>query len=135
LPVFSSASGTAGQSTIALVDADPRLAMEHPRLEILIGPSVDRTLLDAILGSGPSLRGCDDVLPTNSLERATSDVLGGVALLAMIRTSRSTDTPEATALAVRVRAAIAQLVGAQRNDGGWTQTHPTGSFRVERLGP
>ena len=120
LPVFSSASGTAGQSTIALVDADPRLAMEHPRLEILIGPSVDRTLLDAVLGSGPALRGCDDVLPTNSLERATSDVLGGVALLAMIRTSRSTDTPEATALAVRVRASIAQLVGAARNDGGWS---------------
>ena len=120
LPVFSSASGTAGQSTIALADADPRLAMEHPRLEILIGPSVDRTLLDAVLGSGIALRGCDDVLPTNSLERATSDVSGGVALLAMIRTSRSTDTPEATALAVRVRAAIAQLIGAERNDGGWS---------------
>ena len=120
LPVFSSASGTAGQSTIALVDADPRLAMEHPRLEILIGPSVNRTLLDTVLGSGPSLRGCDDVLPTNSLERATSDVLGGVALLAMIRTSRSTDTPEATALAVRVRVAIAQTCRRSANDGGWS---------------
>ena len=120
LPVFSTASGTAGQSTIAFVDADARLAMENPRLEILIGPSVDRTLLDAVLGSGLFLRGCDDVLPTNSLERANSDVLGGVALLAMVHTSRNTDSPEATALAVRVRGALAQLVAAQREDGGWS---------------
>ncbi len=120
LPVFSTASGTAGQSTIAFVDADARLAMENPRLEILIGPSVDRTLLDSVLGSGLFLRGCEDVLPTNSLERANSDVLGGVALLAMVHTSRNTDSPEATALAVRVRGALAQLVAAQREDGGWS---------------
>ncbi len=120
LTVFSTASGTAGQSTIAFVDADRRLPMENPTLEILIGPSVDRMLLEAILGGSPIVRGCETVLPTNSLERASSDILGGVGLLAMVRTSRTTETPEATALAVRIRAAVAQLVAAQRDDGGWS---------------
>jgi alpha-2-macroglobulin len=120
LATYATASGTAGQSTVAFIAADSRVPMEHPQLEILIGPSVDRTLLEAILGAGFEPRGCERVLPTNALEKATSDILGGLGLIAMVRTSRTTETPEVTALATRVRAAVAQLVSAQRDDGGWS---------------
>ncbi|MGH7202705.1 MAG: alpha-2-macroglobulin family protein, partial [Planctomycetaceae bacterium] len=80
LPVFATASGTSGQSTIALVEHDQRLAVEQPEMEILIGPSVNRALLDAVLGGASALsdRGWS---PGSGTERAVSDVLGGVALL------------------------------------------------------
>ncbi len=120
LATYSTASGTAGQSTIAFIAADSRVSMENPKLEILIGPSVDRTLLDAILGSGLEPRGCERVLPTNTLDKATSDILGGLGLMAMVHASRNTETPDGTALAIRIRSAVAQLISAQRDDGGWS---------------
>jgi len=119
LPVYATASGVAAQSTIGFVQFDPALAAESPALEILIGPSVNRSLLDAVLGGTPEvLLGCG--MPTNSLERAASDILGGVALLEMIGATRQSDTPEAQALSGKITSAIAQLVSAQRDDGGWT---------------
>lgn len=120
LPVYATASGVAAQSTIGFVQFDPVLAgAENPSLEILIGPSVNRSLLDAVLGGTPEvLLGCG--MPTNSLERASSDILGGVALLEMIGATRQSDTPEAQALSGKITSAIAQLVSAQRDDGGWT---------------
>lgn len=120
LPVYATASGVAAQSTIGFVQFDQVLAAaENPSLEILIGPSVNRSLLDAVLGGTPEvLLGCG--MPTNSLERASSDILGGVALLEMIGATRQSDTPEAQALSGKITSAIAQLVSAQRDDGGWT---------------
>jgi alpha-2-macroglobulin len=120
LVTYSTASGTAGQSTIAFIAAESPVSMENPKLEILIGPSVDRTLLEAILGSGFEPRDCERVLPTNALEKATTDILGGVGLMALVHASRNTETPEATAVAVHIRSAVAQLISAQRDDGGWS---------------
>lgn len=119
MPVYASSSGTAAQSTLAHVAFQKDLAVEDRRLELVIGPSVNRALLDAVLTSGlvPAER-CD--LPSNGLERAVSDVLGGVALLEMIGETRDAGTPQGQALVGKVSAGVALLVSSQRDDGGWS---------------
>lgn len=119
MPVFATRSGSSAQSTIVLIDHDDRLDVQQPRMEILIGSSLDRTLLDAVLGSG-SASFCEMAALGSGIERSVSDVLGGVALLKMTGASRSTDTPEAQALAGRIASQVAGLVSSQRNDGGWS---------------
>ncbi len=122
-PIFATASGTAAQNTSVIIQHPAGLAVENPRLELVIGPSVNRTLLDAVLGSGASLyeRSLSGAANLSSgIERATSDCLGGVSLLKMIGASRTTDTPEAQALAGKIASSISQLVSSQRDDGGWS---------------
>ena len=119
LPVYATASGQSSQSTIAFLSFDEAIEAESPVLELLIGPGINRALLDAVLGGGyfPVER-C--AIPVSGIERSVSDVLGGVALLEMVGGSRDEGTPEAEALAGRIAAAIAQLVSSQREDGAWS---------------
>ncbi|MEO1999835.1 MAG: MG2 domain-containing protein, partial [Planctomycetaceae bacterium] len=120
VPVFATASGSANQSTIAFVEHDQGLPVHNSELEILVGPSVNRTLLDAVLGGGISRYESSLMTPRSGFERSISDVLGGVALLTMIGQTRQTDSPDALALAGRVTGALSQIVSSQRDDGGWS---------------
>ena len=120
IPVFATASGSAAQSTIAFVNHDSGLPVQNPELEILVGPSVNRTLLDAVVGTSINRFDSSAALPHSGFERAISDTLGGVSLLKMIGQTREAETPEAQALSGRVQAAISQIVSSQRDDGGWS---------------
>ncbi|MCH7988231.1 MAG: tetratricopeptide repeat protein [Planctomycetes bacterium] len=133
MPVFATKSGSSNQSTIVFIEHNKKLAVEGPELEILIGPSINRTLLDAVLGGGISICEPAHILPSNRIERAISDVLGGVALLKMIGGSRSADTPEAEALSGRVQSAVSLLVSSQRDDGGWSWSGQPGAGRPHRF--
>ncbi|GAA4459983.1 tetratricopeptide repeat protein [Novipirellula rosea] len=119
-PVFQTASGTSSQNTVALIGLDKDQPTESSSLEILIGPSVNRSLLESVLGSSPNpLFNCG--LPSASpIERAISDAMGGTALLKMIGQSRDSNTPEGQALSGRVASAVTQLVSAARDQGGWS---------------
>ncbi len=122
-PVFATASGTSAQNTSVIIQHAAGLAVENPQLELLIGPSVNRTLLDAVLGGGVSLYDRAPASPaslSSDIERAISDAIGGVALLKMIEASRTAETPEAQALAGKITSAISLLVSSQRDDGGWS---------------
>ncbi|GAA5509961.1 tetratricopeptide repeat protein [Novipirellula caenicola] len=119
-PVFQVASGTSSQSTVALLELNKDQSAESSSLEIVIGPSVNRSLLESVLGThlNPLYR-CG--LPAASpIERAISDAMGGSALLRMIGHTRDSDTPEGHALASRVAAAVTQLVSSAREQGGWS---------------
>ncbi len=135
VPVFATASGTSAQNTSVIIQHAGGLAVENPQLELLIGPSVNRTLLDAVLGGTVSLY---DRAPmgaghlTSDVERAISDALGGVSLLKMIGASRTTDTPEAQALSGKITSAISVLVSGQRDDGGWSWGGRPTSERSDR---
>ena len=120
MDVFASTSGSAAQSTIAFVEHDKALTVQDSKLEIVIGPSINRTLLDAVLSADLSIF-CSNssVLAGNELERNISDVLGGVSLLETIRKARSADSPETQALSGQIQSAVLQLVAGQRDDGGW----------------
>jgi uncharacterized protein YfaS (alpha-2-macroglobulin family)/tetratricopeptide (TPR) repeat protein len=119
MDVFATAAGRAAQNTIAFVEFDAKLNVQRPRLEIVLGPSVNRTLLDAVLGSNPLACELTFPSPRGGLERAVSDVLGGVVLLKTIRESAAPDSPEAQTLAARINGGVAQLVSSQREDGSW----------------
>lgn len=129
MPVYATSSGTSAQNTSFQIQHPAGLAVENPALEILIGPSVNRTLLDAVLGASVGIYDRHIPQPSSHLERSISDVLGGVALLKMIGQSRTTDTPEAQALAGRVTGGVSLLISSQREDGGWTWS---GKLEAER---
>lgn len=119
-PVFATSSGTASQSTLTFVKFGDGLSPQNPALEIVIGPSVNRSLLDAVLGQdGISVLRCG-IEPGSHTDRSVSDILGGVALLKMLGNSRDADSPDAQALSSRIVGAVSQLVASQREDGAWS---------------
>ena len=132
LPVFATAGGSAAQNTLAFIGHDKKLAVEDRHLEIVIGPSINRTLLDAVLGSGLTAFDSSAFLPHSGLERAVSDVIGGIGLLKMTGGSRTADTPEAQTLSGRIQAAVGQLVSAQRDDGGWSWSGRPAASKSDR---
>ncbi|TWU06037.1 tetratricopeptide repeat protein [Stieleria varia] len=119
LPVYQTASGTASQNTLALIDLADISGAQPRSLELLIGGNVNRSLLDSLLG-GP------DLLPlrcaaTSVLRRSASDAMGGVALLEMVRRSIGADSPQATQLGDAISSAVSNLIASQRDDGGWNE--------------
>ncbi|QEG41940.1 tetratricopeptide repeat protein [Roseimaritima ulvae] len=118
-PVYQTASGTSSQSTVALLSFDKNTPAAGASMEIVIGASVNRALLDSVLGddSLPLLR-CG--LPTaRPLERSISDTLGGIALLQMIGGARNSDAPQRQAVAGRISVAVTQMIASQNQHGGW----------------
>ena len=71
----TTASGSTAQNTIVMIDHDKGLPVENPQLEILVGPSINRTLLDAVIGSGASAE-LGTWMPSSGIERQIADVLG-----------------------------------------------------------
>lgn len=120
LPVYATAAGTSAQNTIAIVGFEKDVPVQNPSLEIVVGPTVNRALVDAVLGGGEQILGGAWIMPENRFERSISDVLGGTAVLAMLRNSQTQNSPEAQALSGRVQSGIASLVSSQRDDGGWS---------------
>jgi alpha-2-macroglobulin len=118
-PVFATAGGTAAQSTLSFVEFAEGVPAQGRSLEIRICPSINQSLIDAVLGGRSELLYRCLPLPASEVERAASDILGGVAVLAMIDASRETQTPHARGIAGQITAAIAQLITSQRDDGGW----------------
>ncbi len=119
-PVYETVSGTSSQSTIALIEFDEKVDAKNPSLEILIGSSVDRSLIESVLGGGLfPIQRCG-LLPSSGLERSVSDLLGGVALMKMIGDAQQPDTPEAQAISGRMVSAVSELISAQRDDGAWS---------------
>lgn len=120
LPVFATASGSSSQNTTAYINHPVGVVAENPALELIIGPSVNRALLDAVLSSTAGLYERSFHQPRSDLERAISDVLGGVGLMKMVGQSRTSNTPEAQALAGKIQAGISLITSSQRDDGGWS---------------
>src|SRR5262249_23949437 len=84
VPVFATASGTSAQSTSLSIQHPAGMPVENPKLELIIGPSVNRTLLDAVAGGSSALYEralAGSAGLSSDLERAISDGVGGVALL------------------------------------------------------
>ena len=132
LPVYATAAGTSAQNTIAIVSFGKDTPAENQQMEILVGPTINRALVDAILGSEAPRFGASLAPPGNRFERAISDVLGGTAVLAMLQNSQTKNNPDAEALAGRVRSGIASLVSSQREDGGWSWSGQPGANSSDR---
>ena len=122
LAISSTAGGTATSDATAIISPVTGAASGSRNLEILIGPTPQRSLLEAILG-GPTIRPlCQlNIYQSSSvLDVATSDLLASLALKKeFLKTLRPLDV---TLLESRIRSTVLQLVSCQNTDGTWSWT-------------
>jgi len=121
MPVYATAGGSATSDTTAWVEAPKDMPLQDPALQILIGPTVEQSLLDIVLGPAPPCQ-MEVSRFTAGLESAASDLMASLALQKLVSATREAGGPQAQALDGRVRASIGLLVSAQNDDGGWSWT-------------
>ena len=132
IPVYATAGGTSAQNTSFQIQFPENVKAQQPSLELLIGPSVNRTLLEAVLGGSAGIWERSAYSPHSNIERAVSDLLGGVSLLKMLGQTRHSNVPEARELAGRIQAGLALLISSQREDGGWSWSGVTKAEQPDR---
>jgi uncharacterized protein YfaS (alpha-2-macroglobulin family)/TolA-binding protein len=121
MPVYAAASGSATSDVTAWVEPPAKMDLDHPSLEILIGPTVQRSLMDIVLAPAPWCQ-IEAGRLTTGLETAASDLMAALALQKLLAGTRQAGGPEAQALDAAVRANIGLVVSAQNDDGGWAWT-------------
>jgi hypothetical protein len=121
MPVYAAAAGSATSDVTAWVEPPAGMDLQHPSLEILIGPTVQRSLMDIVLAPAPWCQ-LEAGRWTTGLERAASDLMAALALQKLLTGTRQAGGPEAQALDAAVRANIGLAASAQNDDGGWAWT-------------
>lgn len=119
LPVFAVAGGSAESSVTAFVEEPANMKLDSPRLQVLIGPSVERSLLDVLLAP-PALCQVDVFNVASGIESAASDLMAGLALQQLYKKTRDAAHPQIDAIDARVRSSIGLLVAQQGDDGSWS---------------
>jgi uncharacterized protein YfaS (alpha-2-macroglobulin family)/tetratricopeptide (TPR) repeat protein len=121
MPVFATASGAAQSDATAWLDPPANMKLQAATLQVVVGPSVERSLLDIVLGpSTPVLR--DRIAYTSGIDTTTSDLLAALGLLELMNATREAAGPEISSLDDRIRSALGLLVSSQNDDGGWSWT-------------
>jgi len=121
MPVYATASGSATSDTTAWVEPPKDMVLEAPSLQILIGPTVERSLLDIVLGPAPWCQ-VESSRFASGLDAATSDLMASISLQRLLGAAREAGSPQAQSLDSRVRSSIGLLVSSQLDDGGWSWT-------------
>ena len=121
LPVYAIAAGSAATDTTAWVDAPAGVAEKARTMQIVIGPSIERSLLDVLLGPAPLCQ-VENLRIASGLDSVTSDVMAALALQRLVKGTRDSSGPQSQALDARVRTSVGLLVAAQNDDGGWSWT-------------
>ena len=120
-PVYVTAGGAASGDTTVWVESPKDMPISAPALQILIGPTVERSLLDVLFAPAPWCQ-IETLNYASGLERSTSDLMAALALQKLIGATREASGPQSQSIDSRVRSSISQLVSAQRSDGGWSWT-------------
>jgi len=132
MPVFATASGTATSDITAWVEAPQKMPLQSPSLQILVGPTVERSLLDIVLGPAPPCQIAAGRI-ASGLETTSSDLMASLGLQKLLGATngrgfmggtggRGFVAPQAQALDARVRSSVSLLVSSQNDDGGWSWT-------------
>ncbi|HEX7375938.1 MAG TPA: tetratricopeptide repeat protein, partial [Pirellulales bacterium] len=118
MPVFAAAGGSATSDTTAFVESPAGMTLESPTLEVIVGPNVEQSLLDALLAPAPLCQ-LDSIRLASGIETATSDLMAALGLQRLLGATRQAGTPQAKALDARIRSSLSLLVSSQNDDGGW----------------
>ncbi|MDA1267429.1 MAG: hypothetical protein O2816_20300, partial [Planctomycetota bacterium] len=115
LELMDSASGSIADASTLWLELPDGRRYDHRRLELHIGPSVDRVLIEEALGQSP--------FPTRKLggtshAAVASDLVGTCAVLRSMQSSGG-EQPEYAELRSRAAGLLASLAAAQSGDGGW----------------
>ncbi len=132
MEVFATASGTATSDTTAWVAAPEKMPLQSPSLQILVGPTVERSLLDIVLGPAPPCQIANGRI-ASGLETTTGDLMASLGLQKLLGAADGrgfmAGEPQARALDSRVRSSVSLLVSSQNDDGGWSWTGRGGGSR------
>jgi len=90
-------------------------------MQILVGPTVERSLLDVVFAPAPWCQ-IEVGRVASGLDRTTSDLMAALALQKLLGKTLQAGGPQVQSLDSRIRGAISQLVSAQQKDGGWSWT-------------
>jgi hypothetical protein len=119
VPVYVAASGSATSDTSVWVEPPAEMPLEYQQLQILVGPTVEKSLLDVVLGAAPAAQ-LESARYASGIDSATSDLMASLALQKMFATSRNSGSPQVQALDARIRSTLSLLVSSQQDDGGWS---------------
>lgn len=117
--VYAIAGGTASGDILTTVEQPAGMKLESPRLQIVLGPTVEQSLLDVILAPATWCQ-YDVMRIAAGPETASGDLMAALSLQKLLGASRDAATPQAQALDARVRSSISLLVSLQNDDGGWS---------------
>jgi len=90
---------------------------EDRRVELYVGPSVDRVLIEEALGRAPYPL---TRLGGTSHAAVASELVGACAVLESMRGAGRTAHPQHATLRAHAQGLVASLAAAQNEDGGWT---------------
>ncbi len=135
LPVFVTAGGTATSDDTIFIESPKDMPLAAPSLQLIVGPTVESSLLDIVLGPMPIA--CGDLLAYSpGMDGAVSDLMASLALQKLLGATRDAGSPQAQSLDARIRSALSLLNSSQKDDGGWswtgygTASHPLASARA-----
>ena len=126
VPVFTAASGSSTADGTVWLEAPEGMPAESATMQILVGPTVERSLLDIVLAPAPWCQ-LEVGRLASGLDSATSDVMASLGLQKLLGGSREAGGPEALALDSRIRGSVSLLLSAQNDDGGWSWTGTPGA--------
>ncbi len=126
MPIYGVAGGSASSDTTVWVELPQISDLKSQSLQILVGPTIQRSLLDVLFGPAPACQ-YEAAMFASGLDSTTSDLLAGLALQKLLATTRDASGPHAQALDARIRASISLLTSSQQEDGGWSWTGSGGA--------
>jgi uncharacterized protein YfaS (alpha-2-macroglobulin family)/tetratricopeptide (TPR) repeat protein/type II secretory pathway component GspD/PulD (secretin) len=85
--VYSAKSGSASSDTTDWVEPIKGASVRRPSMEILIGPTVEQSLMDVVFGSAPPCQ-LESMRMTTGLDSATSDLMAALALQKLLALSQ-----------------------------------------------
>ena len=118
MPVFSIAGGSVAGDVLAIVEQPKGMTLASPRLEVIIGPTVERSLLDAVLAPATWCQ-LEAKQIASDTDSAVADLMASLALQKLLGATRDAAGPHAESLDARVRSSISLLISLQNDDGGW----------------
>ncbi|TWT33373.1 tetratricopeptide repeat protein [Blastopirellula retiformator] len=126
MPVYAIATGTSASSTSAFVQRPEKMPWSSPRMQIVIGPTVQQTLFD-VLHTAPTLRQLDNQRFATGIDTNTSDLMAALALQQLMSKGRDASNPQMQSLDEAIRRNLRSIVATQKDDGSWNWAGPSGS--------
>lgn len=127
MPVYAIRGGTS-QGDVAVSVAAPK-GISAPRMQILLGPNIEQSLLDALFAPTTWCQ-LDNLQHASGGDVTSSDLMAALALQQLIAETRDAKHPQAIELDARVRSALSALVAAQNDDGGWSWSGQPGNTHI-----
>src|SRR3569623_781371 len=116
--VFAAAGGAASSDTTVWVEPPADMPLEDRQLEVIVGPNVERSMLDILFAPAPLCQ-IDSLRIASGLDTTASDLMAAVAVQKLLGATRQAGGPQAEAIDSRIRASLCFLISSQIDDGGW----------------